>query len=107
MLEAGVEECRELTRLGAYVEHSVAYHLAEHDFGTWDARRLAEWIDGIGPERTIIATDLGQAGQHHQHPQPVEGLRILVGQLLDLGVREADLELMLKRNPSYVLGLED
>ena len=107
MLEASVEECRELTRLGAYVEHSVAYHLAEHDFGTWDASRLAAWIDGIGPDRTIIATDLGQAGQRHQHPQPVDGLRLIASQLLDLGVREAELELMLKRNPSWVLGLED
>lgn len=104
MVEASQEQARAFTRLGAYIEHSVAYHHPDHDFHTWSVERLVHWIDAIGPDRTIIATDLGQRGA--RNPMPVDGLRWLVGQLLDRGVPEADLELMLKRNPAWVLGLE-
>lgn len=104
MVEATVEQAREFTRLGAYVEHSVAYHHPDHAFQTWDADRLVRWIEAIGPDRTIIATDLGQAGPNH--PMPVDGLRYIVAALLDRGIRESDLELMLKRNPAWILGLD-
>jgi hypothetical protein len=105
MVEATEEQAREFTRLGAYIEHSVAYHHPDHDFCSWPLERLAHWIDAVGPERTILASDLGQRGA--RNPNPVAGLRDVVGRLLDLGVREADLELMLKRNPAWILGLDD
>ena len=103
VLEATVEQARELTRLGAYIEHSVAYHHPDHDFYTWSVERLVRWIDAIGPEYTVLATDLGQKGR--VNPQPVAGLRYMVGQLLDRGIKERDLELMIKNNPAWLLGL--
>jgi len=105
VLEATIEQVRELVRLGAYIEHSVAYHHPEHDFSTWPIERLVEWIVALGPEHTVLASDLGQRGQK-SNPQPVAGMRDMLGWLLDRGVREQDLELMVKQNPAWLLGLD-
>ncbi len=105
VLEATIEQVRELVRLGAYIEHSVAYHHPQHDFYTWPVERLVEWIVALGPEHTVLASDLGQRGRK-LHPQPVDGMRDMIGLLLDRGVREQDLEMMVKRNPAWLLGLD-
>ena len=46
-----------------------------------------DWIERIGPERTVIASDLGQKG----NPLPVDGYIYLIGALLDHGVAEKDI----------------
>ena len=72
-------------------------------FYLWTTERLMQWIDVVGPERTVLGSDLGQTN----NPLPIEGIRALAQDLLDRGVREADLELMIKRNPAWLLGLDD
>jgi hypothetical protein len=94
--------CRELVDLGAFVEHEIGMYDPE---GTqkWDPRQLLTWIETLGPEHTVLASDFGQAS----NPKPVDAWMRVAGALLDLGLPEKDLRRMVRDNPAYLLDLED
>jgi hypothetical protein len=54
-----------------------------------------------GVERTVLASDLGQAG----NPLPREGLRRVASRLLERGLAAGDIRRLVATNPSQVLGL--
>jgi Family of unknown function (DUF6282) len=62
---------------------------------------IAAGIAALGPERTILSSDLGLAGK----PEPVGGWRTYLAGLLKLGTSWRDLELMTKKNPAELVGL--
>ncbi|WBU37080.1 DUF6282 family protein [Homoserinibacter sp. YIM 151385] len=97
--DIGREQLAEMIELGAVVEHEIAMYHRDHIF---PAEQLVDWIRALGPEHTILGSDLGQVG----NPLPVEGYRGLLGRLLQLGVAEEDLALMVQRTPARLLGLE-
>lgn len=102
VIDADREQVREYVRLGAYVEHSlIMYHPHAVGFG-WDPKILLEWLELVGPERTVLASDLGQ----QQNPLPVDGFLTVGQMLLDLGLPESDLQMMTRTNPAYLLGLD-
>jgi len=88
-----------MARAGAYVEHCVVMYDNEKIF---PLSVLLEWIDAIGPEHTVLGSDLGQVGNQ----LPVEGYRSLLPKLLDSGIAESDVKLMISRNPGRLIGLE-
>jgi hypothetical protein len=65
-------------------------------------RSIAEEIRAVGPWRTVLATDLGQA----HNVSPIEGMRDYVARLSEEGIADGDLELMTVHNPAAVLGLD-
>jgi hypothetical protein len=93
--------CRELVELGAYVEHEIGMYDPE---GTqkWDPKQLLTWIETLGPEHTVLASDFGQAA----NPKPVDAWMRVAGALLDLGLAEKDLRRMVRDNPAYLLDLD-
>ncbi|SFJ95485.1 hypothetical protein SAMN05421835_11157 [Amycolatopsis sacchari] len=93
--------CRELIELGAFVEHEVGMYDPE---GTqkWDPKQLANWIEQLGPEHIVLASDFGQKA----NPKPVDAWLRVGEALLDLGVPEKDLRRMVRDNPSYLLNLD-
>jgi len=93
------EHLAEMIELGAYVEHEIAMYDRDHIF---PAEQLVEWIRTIGAARTVLGSDLGQVG----NPLPVEGYRRLLGRLLELGITEEEILLMVKRNPARLIGLD-
>ncbi|MFJ3280116.1 DUF6282 family protein [Streptomyces halstedii] len=95
------ELCREFTGLGAFVEHEVGMYDPE---GTqkWDPAQLYRWIETIGVEHTVLASDFGQAA----NPKPVDAYLRVAEALLDLGLPEKDLRRMTCDNPSYLLDLD-
>ncbi len=78
------QEVQEFVRLGAYIEHSMCMYHPESTFHFWNFDRLKRWIELVGPERTLLGSDLGQKN----NPLPVEGLRYTVEKLLDIGIKE-------------------
>jgi hypothetical protein len=102
VIGAEPEQCLELVGLGAYVEHEWGMYDPE-GYRKWDPRQLMDWIERIGPEHTVLASDLGQAGR----PRPVDALLRVAAALLDLGLPERDLQRMVRDNPSFLLGLDD
>jgi predicted metal-dependent TIM-barrel fold hydrolase len=82
---------------GAYIEHTCV--IAINDITT---EYLIEMIKAVGAERTIISSDLGQTTQVY----PVEGLKKVMKNLLDAGIKEDDVDLMFRKNPAALLGID-
>jgi hypothetical protein len=65
----------------------------------WD--ELAAAIREVGVATTVLATDLGQP----ENPDPVSGMRQMLGELGRRGFTQRELETMACRNPAILLGL--
>jgi predicted metal-dependent TIM-barrel fold hydrolase len=102
VIDASEKNVQEFVRLGAYIEHSMCMYHPESTFHLWDFDRLLRWIQLVGPERTLLGSDLGQKN----NPLPVEGLRFTIEKLLDQGIKEHEIEMMVKKNAAELLGLE-
>jgi predicted metal-dependent TIM-barrel fold hydrolase len=59
-------------------------------------------IQEIGAEHFLMSSDLGQADS----PSHVDGLRAYVSALRGAGITDGQIDLMLRRNPARLLGLE-
>lgn len=101
VIGAEPEQCLEYVRLGAHIEHEVGMYDPEGHM-KWDPKLLLDWIERIGPEHTVISSDLGQAG----NPKPVDAYLRVCGALLDLGLPERELQRMTRDNPAALLGLD-
>jgi hypothetical protein len=91
-----IPQQQELARLGVYFERC---------FTTPNTGKIA-WeqvyanIRQVGPETTILATDLGQSNA----PYPDEGLGMFAARLLDNGFSEAEVQPMVRDNAAQLLG---
>lgn len=93
----------ELLSYGAFVEHEMSMYHPGVPAPGFPISQLVEWIEKIGPERTVIDSDLGQLA----NPYPVDGYIYVIQQLLDHGISEKDVRQMICHNTAYLLGLED
>jgi hypothetical protein len=91
-----------LADLGAVVEHSICMYDEDSKFYHWPVSHLVEWIEAVGPERTSLGSDLGQKN----NPMPVDSYRKICTRLLEAGVKERELRLMIADNPARLLGLD-
>jgi hypothetical protein len=65
-------------------------------------RDMAEAVKAVGAQHCILSTDLGQTG----NPLHPDGYKLLVAGLKAEGISQEQVELMMKRNPGTLLGLE-
>jgi len=100
IINATIEEQKELAREGVYIEH-----LAIFMFPMWPTKwgidGIVQMIKEVGPEKTVLATDLGQV----HNPPPAEGLRMFIRVLLEKGIPKEHLKMMVQDNPSYLLNI--
>jgi Family of unknown function (DUF6282) len=88
------EEQKELTELGAYMEH--CFGCIDPRYGiTWE--ELYEHIRYVGPEKTILSSDLGQIS----NPHPDEGLVEFVKNLAENGFSEEEIRTMTTHNTTF------
>ncbi len=94
-----LEDMKTFASMGAYIEHCLhvmmplTYRLAPREF--------VETVSAIGFENCIVSTDFGQ----DYHPMPPEGLRMGIATLLHAGMEEVEVGMLVKVNPSRLLGL--
>lgn len=67
-----------------------------------DPRQTLAMIRQIGPERCVIASDVGTLLE----PTTLESLRLMIRLLLAMEIADADIERMLKTNPAQVIHLD-
>jgi hypothetical protein len=95
---ASVEQAAAWARQGVHIEHCAIMY-----FGKPERRRdlgeLLSFIRAVGPDRTVISSDSGQK----VNPLPVTLFRRAARALLDAGVREAEIGLMLGSNAGQLL----
>ncbi len=94
-----IEQQQALVHKGAFVEHCFDTCMPLH--GGLNPLRMAEAINKVGAEHCILSTDFGQA----DNPTPVEGIRMMIATLLECGLNEKELELLVKVNPAKLLDL--
>ena len=91
--------------LGAYIEY--CYLPCLWGEGTKMAQYKRQSIEEfiafvrISPERSFISTDLGQAVM----PHPVEGMRDCIIKLLRSGIPQREIDLLIRKNPAFLIGL--
>lgn len=101
VIDADPGQCAELAELGAYIEHEVGMY-DPMGFRKWDPSLLLEWIRKIGPDRTVLSSDLGQRGR----PMPVDAFVRVGEELLARGLSVAELRQVACNNPAFLLGLD-
>jgi hypothetical protein len=94
-----IEQQKQMVSKGAYIEHT--YLSALPSGGGIGLKSLVDAVKTLGAGRCILSTDLGQK----ENPPPAEGLKAAIAALLDLGLGEDDITVMLKTNPARLLGL--
>jgi len=100
---------RELANQGAFLELTYLSFLSgpQSHLGFLQSSKhvsIKEMVDAIktiGAQHFIISTDLGQSG----NPIPTDGLLTFVKFLMEGGVSETDIKIMLRKNPEKLLGL--
>jgi Family of unknown function (DUF6282) len=98
-IQMDVSQMREAAALGAFIEFAGA-STASADAGP-RLERYAQAIRALGPQFTILSSDLGQKG----NPLPPDGLAAFVAVLRRKGFTEQELDRMTKQNPAMLLGL--
>src|SRR5229473_4054963 len=66
-----------------------------------DAKTVAEAIKQIGAKSIVVSSDLGQTG-NMTHP---DGIETAIAQMKRVGISDADIDLMMRKNPANLLGL--
>lgn len=101
---------KELAALGAYLEYCfvnctpgitlpIEAYGGVH-FNYVEPSKIAKMIKEIGAEHCIMSTDLGSL---RASPTPVEGMKMFICSMLELGISESEIEQMVRINPSILL----
>ena len=95
-----MEQIKQLVRLGAYFE--VCYLSCTPMNGREDLDNIVNAIREIGPEHTILSSDMSQITD----PTPAEGMRSFIAHMLQYGFSEEEVSCMVKTNPAVLLNLD-
>lgn len=91
----------ELTRSGAFIEHSLCMFIAESRFQYYPSEELRAVIEAGGIEQTILGSDLGQVN----NPTPVTGFRSVIRLCMELGFDDVAIRGLVGGNAARLLGL--
>lgn len=90
---------REVVSLGALLEFP--FGMIE-PIGATSVDELVKRIHAVGAEHVVLSTDLGQTG----NPVPAVGFAAGVQRLLDSGITQREMDLMIRENPAKLLKLD-
>ena len=90
---------------GAFIEYCYLPCLwgAGTQMSQYRRQSLEEFADflRIDPKRSFISSDLGQAAM----PHPIEGMKHCITELQRTGIPDKTINLLVRENPAYLLGL--
>lgn len=96
-----LEEQRKLVSMGAFIEHCFVACMPV--LGGLDPRIMVEHVKAVGADHCILSSDFGQL----TNPSPPEGFRMMIAVMLEFGLSEAEIEMLVKKNVERILGLEE
>ena len=101
-------QAKQLAEMGAFIEIAFLHFRAGPDaslpfspIGRRLTPRVAQAVNTIGAQSPVISSDVGQSG-NMTHP---DGLELAVGEMKSEGILDADIDLMMRKNPARLLGL--
>jgi hypothetical protein len=106
-----VDQIKQAAQMGAYIEYCYlqsmtgadAQHAWMRHWSKVSLKDLALVIKEVGAKSMVLSTDLGQ----HANMTHADGMEDMITGLLKEGVPQADIDLMVKRNPARLLGIEE
>jgi hypothetical protein len=99
VVDATLAEAMHWVDLGAVIEHSICVFDDRSTFYQRELSELVTWLHEIGPAHTSLGSDLGQVN----NPLPIEAYTRILRELLQAGLTEADLKLVVCDNPARLL----
>ncbi|BAK66204.1 hypothetical protein SLG_15290 [Sphingobium sp. SYK-6] len=100
---ATYDDIAELTRTGAFIEHSLCMFIPGSRFQYYPHEELRDVINAGGTEQTILGSDLGQVN----NPTPVTGFRSVIRLCIDLGFDDDAIRRLVGGNAARLIGLPD
>jgi hypothetical protein len=97
-----LEQQQEAAKMGAYLEYCYGTTLEYAGKGRRTLAEFAKLIKALGAEHCIMSSDLGNA----VNPVHPAGIKTYIAGLLEAGISESEIDIMLKRNPARLLDLE-
>lgn len=101
VVDATLEDMRQLASEGVYMEHSMCMWVPGSKFKFYDDQFLRQVIEAGTVDLTILGSDLGQQG----NPSIADGFRNVIGQLLDLEYSDEAIRKMTSGNASRLMNL--
>ena len=98
--DCSFQDITHLVGMGVKMEHSACMFI-ESTFKMFDTDHLKSVIDAAGVENTFFGTDLGQKN----NPNPAEGMRMMIGMLLDCGYTDDEVRQMTTTVGAELVGL--
>lgn len=95
-----MDEIKELAAKGVYIEH--VYGTLMPRLGNMDPSDYVDCVKAVGADHCIIGTDLAQVWD----VDPATGMRLFIAMMLQFGCTPEEVELMAKKNPAKLLGIE-
>ena len=100
---ATYEQMRQWAALGAYIELNVCVFSEGSKMGPLPTTILEEMLREVPHDRMVLDSDMGQKG----NGSPVEALYNFMCLMMErFGITEDELEVMAKKNPAILMGLE-
>lgn len=100
------DQIRQCIELGAYIEFCYLPCLWEEgsNMPQYERQSIKEFADfvRIDPTRSFISTDLGQAAM----PHPIEGMKDCILKLQSEGISQNDIDLLVRHNPAWLIGVD-
>lgn len=108
--ELSIDDLQRCVEAGAFIEHCyLTYLMGPQAALGWmkgwkhiPIEEFAKAIKEVGAENCVIATDLGQ----YMNPIPADGMKEFILALMSKGITQEQINLMAKKNPARLLGLE-
>ncbi len=108
--QLSIEQMRQVAAFGGYLELDFINHLMGpgahlpwmRHWPQVSITEMSQAIRAVGAEHIVLATDLGQTG----NPTHPDGLALLVQNLKQEGISDAEIDRMARRNPAVLLGLQ-
>jgi hypothetical protein len=102
IIDASLNDVGGLVALGAFVEHSICMFIEGSKFKRLAGEDLRPHIEAGGVDRTILCSDLGQAG----NIGPIDGFRAGIRLCIKLGYDDDQIRKMVSTNAARLLGIE-
>lgn len=92
-----IEDIKALVGPDTFVEQSYGLHTIDHI----PFKVMVHYIKEVGPQHCVLTSDLGQINM----PSPPEGLLDFIHHLMEGGIRDEEILVMIRDNPKYLLGI--
>ncbi len=90
----------------AFVNDLMGQNAADKGHRNWHHVSISQMVSAIkliGAEHFVLSTDLGRK----LDPLPAEGYKLFVTKLINQGISQREIDLMMKENPAHLLGIKN